>query len=145
MPADTFVPLDVQERLGAWAGREHKGPERIGTELGKVGWQGGLRPLEDDDIRPLIDPYSMPGQGRRKLTWIWRMSGVDSGGDGTDEDGVRVEWCKARARAMRWAEEVELLQEEMCRVLQFFWWQATWWDERGHQRVEEDAGCLEGI
>jgi hypothetical protein len=46
---------------------------------------------------------------------------------------------------MRWAEEVELLQEEMRRVLQFFWWQATWWDERGHQRVEEDAGCLEGI
>jgi len=59
----------------------------LAPELGKVGWQGGLRPLEDDDIRPLIDPYSMPGQGRRKLTWIWRMSGVDSGGDGTDEDG----------------------------------------------------------
>ncbi|KAG2341246.1 hypothetical protein BDR05DRAFT_977033 [Suillus weaverae] len=80
-----------------------------------------------------------------KLTWIWRMSGVDSGGDGTDEDGVRVEWCKAQAWAMRWAEEVKLLQEEMCCVLQFFQWQATWWDERGHQRVEEDAGCLEDI
>lgn len=46
---------------------------------------------------------------------------------------------------MRWAEEVELLHEEMGRVLRFFRWQATWWDEQGHRRVEEDAGCLEGI
>lgn len=31
--------------------------------------------------------------------------------------GLRLEWCKARARAARWVEEVELLQEEMCRVV----------------------------
>ncbi|KAG2742314.1 hypothetical protein P692DRAFT_20811856 [Suillus brevipes Sb2] len=36
----------------------------------------------------------------------------------------RIEWCKARARAMRWAEEVELLKEEMRRILQFFEWRA---------------------
>lgn len=30
---------------------------------------------------------------------------------------VRIEWCKARARAERWAEEVDLLQEEQRRVL----------------------------
>jgi hypothetical protein len=50
---------------------------------------------------------------------------------------VRVEWCKARARAMHWSEEVELLQEEMRRVLQFFGWQATWWDsQREHRFIE---------
>jgi hypothetical protein len=59
----------------------------LASQLGKLGWQRGLRPLHSDDIRPLIDPDIMPGQGRRKLTWIWTMSGVDSSGDGTDEDG----------------------------------------------------------
>lgn len=44
---------------------------------------------------------------------------------------MRIEWCKARARAMRWAEEVELLKEEMRRILQFFEWDAQRWDERG--------------
>ncbi|KAG0693366.1 hypothetical protein DFH29DRAFT_985501 [Suillus ampliporus] len=117
----------------------------LAKELGKVGWQGGLQFLEDGDIQPLIDPYAMPGQGGQKLLWIWRMSGVDSGGDGTDEDGVRVEWCKAQAREMRWAEEAKLLHKEMCHVLQFLWWQATWWDEQGNQHVEENEGCLEGI
>jgi hypothetical protein len=45
--------------------------------------------------------------------------------------GLRVEWCKARARAMRWAEEVTLLQEELHRVLCFLRWQADWWHEKG--------------
>jgi hypothetical protein len=43
---------------------------------------------------------------------------------------MRVKWCKARARANRWLEEVELLQEEMRRVLAFFDWHAAWWKER---------------
>jgi len=32
-------------------------------------------------------------------------------------DSLHVEWCKSRARAMRFTEEVELLQEEMERVV----------------------------
>lgn len=32
---------------------------------------------------------------------------------------------------MRWAEEVELLKEEMRRILQFFECDAQCWDERG--------------
>ncbi|KIK39714.1 hypothetical protein CY34DRAFT_14197 [Suillus luteus UH-Slu-Lm8-n1] len=63
------------------------------------------------------------------------MHGVDSSGDGTDEDGMRVEWCKARAHTMHWAKEVELLYEEMGHVLRFFRWQATWWDEQGVLRT----------
>ena len=56
---------------------------------------------------------------------------------------MRIEWCKARARAMRWAEEVELLKEEMRRILQFFEWRAQCWDERGledalHNVVDDD-------
>jgi hypothetical protein len=33
---------------------------------------------------------------------------------------------------MWWKEEVELLQEEMCHVLQFLQWHALWWDNIAH-------------
>jgi hypothetical protein len=133
----------------------------LARSLGKVGWQQGLQYLHDDDICPLVDPDARPGQGRRRLTWIWTMTGVDISGNGTDEDGecigniacrfidmaagVRVEWCKARARAMRWSEEVDLLQEEMRRVLQFFDWQATWWNSQKERRLAEPAEERDGL
>jgi hypothetical protein len=59
--------------------------------------------------------------------------------------GVRIEWCKSRARALRWSEEVELLKEEMRRVLQFFAWQAAWWEEQGNRRVGECTAHTEGL
>jgi hypothetical protein len=34
---------------------------------------------------------------------------------------------------MRWSEEVELLQEEMRRVLTFCTWRESWWLERSRQ------------
>jgi hypothetical protein len=46
-------------------------------------------------------------------------------------DSLRVEWCKSRARAMRFREEVQLLTEEMVRVLRFLTWQEQWWKEKG--------------
>ena len=40
---------------------------------------------------------------------------------------LRIEWCKARARAHRWQEECLLIAEEMRRVVEFFKWQEAWW------------------
>lgn len=59
--------------------------------------------------------------------------------------GVRIEWCKSRARALRWSEEVELLREEMRRVIQFFAWQAAWWEGQGKRRVGESVAHAEGL
>ena len=55
---------------------------------------------------------------------------------------LRIEWCKARARAQRWSEEVRLLLEEMRRVLQFLQWKALVWDGRADflQRDLDAAG-----
>ncbi|KIK34019.1 hypothetical protein CY34DRAFT_18005 [Suillus luteus UH-Slu-Lm8-n1] len=101
----------------------------------KVGWRVRLQDLKDEDVKPLVDPFSTETEGRHYLTWIWMMMGIDTGCDGGDMDGIHVEWCKSRARAMCWEEEVELLQEEMQRVLQFFDWQANWWDEQQDQII----------
>ncbi|KAG2053534.1 hypothetical protein BDR06DRAFT_997114, partial [Suillus hirtellus] len=57
-----------------------------------------------------------------------------------DKDNALEEWCKARAQAMHWAEEVELLKEEMRRILQFLAWDMQCWDERGLENMLEDAG-----
>ena len=43
---------------------------------------------------------------------------------------LRIEWCKSKARADRWAEEVSLLVEEQRRVLAYFESRARWWDDR---------------
>lgn len=59
--------------------------------------------------------------------------------------GLRVEWCKARARSMRWAEEVELLHEEMRRVLQFLRWHAVWWHEKGCEPTPDATAENEGL
>jgi hypothetical protein len=40
---------------------------------------------------------------------------------------LRIEFCKSKARTDRWAEEVELLQEEMKWVKRFFETQACRW------------------
>ena len=47
---------------------------------------------------------------------------------------------------MRWGEEVELLQEEMGRVLRFLDWHARWWVRQEKERTESlDARLQEGL
>ncbi|KAG2743102.1 hypothetical protein P692DRAFT_201841926 [Suillus brevipes Sb2] len=112
----------VEARLEAAAStyeRAHKALVVLAPLVNQTGWHSSLRPLNRTDICSMTD-----------LLW------------GESED-MRIEWCKARARAMRWAEEVELLKEEMRRILQFFEWHAQCWDEHGledalHDVVDDD-------
>jgi hypothetical protein len=45
----------------------------------------------------------------------------------------------------RWSEEVELLLEEMRRVIEFLKWQAEWWGGRANSRSLESAVDQEGL
>ena len=45
---------------------------------------------------------------------------------------------------MRWSEEVQLLQEEMRRVVVFLSHQATWWENQGSRRLDGSGEVLEG-
>ncbi|KAF7288787.1 CxC2 domain-containing protein [Mycena indigotica] len=70
-------------------------------------------------------------RGPKKISWIWNV------GQGVDQaelhDSFRVEWCKARARKERWDEEVELLREEMKRVLRYLRWEQQEWQRRAER------------
>lgn len=50
--------------------------------------------------------------------------------------GVRIEWAKALARKTRWTEEVELLKEEMRRVLRTLRTEERIWGERMYRKLE---------
>ncbi|THU99435.1 hypothetical protein K435DRAFT_794947 [Dendrothele bispora CBS 962.96] len=66
------------------------------------------------------------GESRRTLSWIW----YDIKDDSEFQDAIRVEWCKAQARMLRWREEVLLLCEELRRMVAYMAWRATWWKGR---------------
>ncbi|KAI0693244.1 hypothetical protein C8T65DRAFT_711224 [Cerioporus squamosus] len=140
----------------------------LSAALGKIDWRGSLQPLNDGDIQHITAGDGSGSEGRREISWIWKASGVDSEGNLVDEQasgnlqegayiavplpnspltlatGLRVEWCKARARAMRWTEEVENLDEEMRRVKQYHVWLAGWWETQATLAQAERADFLEG-
>ncbi|KAJ7731904.1 hypothetical protein DFH07DRAFT_968567 [Mycena maculata] len=58
---------------------------------------------------------------------------------------VRVEWARARARKIRWEEEVMTLREEMRRALRYLGWQAWWWREHAALREEVSQGTGAGL
>ncbi|KAJ6593080.1 hypothetical protein B0H19DRAFT_1245897 [Mycena capillaripes] len=71
------------------------------------------------------------GEGAHTLSWIWYTIGVQRDGDEDDPrfyDALRVEWCKAYARAKHYSEDVQHLQEEMRRRLAFGEMAAAKWD-----------------
>ncbi|KII83047.1 hypothetical protein PLICRDRAFT_59757, partial [Plicaturopsis crispa FD-325 SS-3] len=58
---------------------------------------------------------------------------------------LRVEWAKAKARAEQWHEEVILLKEEMCRVLAFCDWKASWWESQADRRTDVSPELAESL
>lgn len=59
--------------------------------------------------------------------------------------GLFIEWAKAKARASRWSEEVELICEEMRRAITYCTWKANWWQSRAGQRPDASPEVREGL
>ncbi|KAG2108722.1 uncharacterized protein F5147DRAFT_745699 [Suillus discolor] len=92
----------------------------LNRKLEKVGWEFTIRPLQNEDIRPMGDFAGGHSQGTGMLSWIWVAHRADNSCTENDrvQDCVHIEWCKARACASCWSEEVKLLLEEMRRAWQ---------------------------
>ena len=52
---------------------------------------------------------------------------------------------KSKARADRWNEEVQLVKEEMRRVLAFLEWKAVWWTKEGSRSLDVRPDIVDGI
>ncbi|EDR12084.1 uncharacterized protein LACBIDRAFT_324502 [Laccaria bicolor S238N-H82] len=113
----------------------------------------GLKDPEDDHLarrkpgKPKSD-RSVPSEGHRTISWIWTKFGTsiqDQEDEGLQDGtfltrflklsshwclGLRIEYCKSKARADRWYEEIQLLREEMRRVPQYFQTHAKVWEAR---------------
>lgn len=84
------------------------------------------------------------GETRKELSWIWLTTPLSL--DANEEDDIlRAEWARSRARVRRATEEVTLLREEMRRVLEFLKWKAKWWDARAVARSVNSLTLREGI
>ncbi|KAG1726203.1 hypothetical protein EDB19DRAFT_1914716 [Suillus lakei] len=81
---------------------------------------------------------------QQTVSWIWKTRGVLDNMEYGLQDSLHVEWCRARARAHQWEEEVQLLHEEMRHVLAFFKWQAVWWDVQGSRHTFGSPEIAEG-
>ncbi|KAG2047074.1 hypothetical protein BDR06DRAFT_985327 [Suillus hirtellus] len=97
----------------------------LASKLGKNDdWQQILKPLHRaTDVVPLNHDKGKT-VGQQNISWIWKTPGVPNNQEEGLQDSLHVEWCKAQVRAHQWEEEVQLLHEEMRRVLSFFEWQA---------------------
>ncbi|KIJ60877.1 hypothetical protein HYDPIDRAFT_116748 [Hydnomerulius pinastri MD-312] len=123
----------------------HTALKALGRSLRKVGWERTLQVLKDEDLRGLSVGEDGQSEGRRTMSWIWQTTGV-SGNENTDlQESLRIEWCKSRARARRWSEEVVLLKEEMRRVQAFFASKARWWRECALKRDDTREDLREGL
>ncbi|KAK7049165.1 CxC2 domain-containing protein [Favolaschia claudopus] len=140
--------------------------EGLGRRLDRQEWQKTLRPLKPEDVRGMpralfSDPErkklmmrkglqarkqadAARRQARARMSWIWLRPGVEDedAGEGGMNEALRIEWAKTRARFMRRAEEVDLLEEESRRILQFLRWRADRWEESANKRPQVPEGAF---
>ncbi|KAF9472815.1 hypothetical protein BDN70DRAFT_818108 [Pholiota conissans] len=150
----TLHPL-LNADVRGYTDREGK---KIGLERRGI-WEDGRDPVADPDSELIghdIPEISLHPEERKRregtgwtkntISWIWRIGSAEVGGDGEgDDDILRTEWAKSRARVQRCKEECLLLLEEMRRVLEFLEWRANWWIARQRPRVGITPELQEGL
>ncbi|KAJ7143254.1 hypothetical protein C8R46DRAFT_1167838 [Mycena filopes] len=77
-------------------------------------------------------PRHVAGTSKTVMSWIWAAEGALDDAEGDLHESLRVEWARAKARKTRWEEEVNLLREEMRRVLRYLEWETNTWEERAN-------------
>ncbi|PIL33149.1 hypothetical protein GSI_04599 [Ganoderma sinense ZZ0214-1] len=63
---------------------------------------------------------------------------------GVETEPLLLEWCNARARVKRWDEQIQLLLEEMRRVIMFHMRKAEWWEDQPGRTFLEHPQYVEG-
>lgn len=106
-------------------------------------WCSRFRVLRTKDISGPGKDDDGTSNGRFEPSWIWLVPRVESAPDmgeseGHLDDSMGPEWAKSQARMKRWEEEVDIIEEEMRRVIAYHEWKAGWW--RGQSTLRSIAG-----
>ena len=112
-----------------------------GTSEGMDGLEGGPVNLlpEEHHVR------DGTGETRHMLSWIWTVEGQSISPDSASDDILQCEWAKSHARAVHATEEVQLLREEMRRVLVFLDWKSSWWMSKKVPEHVKGEALSEGL
>ncbi|PPQ76700.1 hypothetical protein CVT26_004470 [Gymnopilus dilepis] len=133
--------------------RGYQDPERLQPRKGRVGiWEDSIAPTASGEAEePELSLFNEvrerrdgTGETRRTLSWIW-LNARKPHADDEEDEILRSEWAKSRARAARGREEVMLLKEEMNRVLKYLEWKADWWRSRVDLRGDMSSDLREGL
>ena len=102
----------------------------------------------NDDMEVRLPPKKKrktgTGETRKNISWIWQTIPLSLNSD-EDDDVLRAEWARSRARVHRTTEEVALVREEMRRVIEFLEWRAQWWEQRISCRRDVSSEVKEGL
>ncbi|KAJ6587763.1 hypothetical protein B0H10DRAFT_2233949 [Mycena sp. CBHHK59/15] len=131
----------------------------LGSMLERTEWQAHLKPLHADEIRGMpralfADPTRKKRKKRRTnhgdedsahdearaMSWIWITQAATEREQ--PQDVKMNEVGEDQGTGKRWHEEVDLLEEEMRRVLQFLTWQSGWWLEQVGRRDEIEGNAI---
>ncbi|KAJ7048440.1 hypothetical protein C8F01DRAFT_1280798 [Mycena amicta] len=127
----TFCPhFQVLNDDDARVGVEVESDAAARAALGRAGTSARVR--NEPAVLKVIKP----------VTWIWSVGGDPDAQE--LHDSVRVQWTKVRARRDRWVEEVEILREEMRRVLRSLETVQREWQARAEGRTGGDAELAAG-
>ncbi|KAG9098695.1 hypothetical protein FS749_003182 [Ceratobasidium sp. UAMH 11750] len=97
-----------------------------------------LKALTSKDLSGLtsmLQADRSTGEGHRQLPWFLAVRSMKAGeyddSTGENDEAMKVEWFRGKARYERWEEEVTILQREMASVLFSFDYEAERWVQRG--------------
>ncbi|KAJ7753029.1 hypothetical protein B0H14DRAFT_3096752 [Mycena olivaceomarginata] len=123
---------------------------KLGAILRRTEWQQHLPPLLAEDVRgrprtTFGDPERQRGGKKRKTAQPPAVGPEDAQAAQMQAEAKKAMlWIWTRAKAIRYAEEIDLVEEEMRRVLHFLRWQRDWWYARAELRMQVDVGLHEG-
>ena len=148
----------IEERISKFVRRYRVAYDAL-VQLDPAGeWQETYLELKDEDNRGpgKEDNERRLGDGSYTFSWIWLSNprAHETGGSDANHDAgvasddevnevMRVQWATSRARMERWAEEVELLQEEMRRVVMFLEWKSENWLTKRDARLTTASSSLQ--
>ena len=127
----------IQDRIDRYVRRYRVARDALLRLNPHGNWKELYLPLTDDDNRgPMKELEEVPrSDGQYAPSWIWRSGATTISPEEVNED-MRVEWAQCMARADRWEEEVDLLQEEMRRAVHFLEWRSGDWLAKVDSRVD---------